>query len=709
MGVDPLSITAEVAIANALINVGVGIESAYVAASAIAVAAPYLAAAGAVGGALALSSALAPEVPKQAKQYTNLEGADRYRIRGRARVGSGLLLHAADAEDLYRIAYLCQGEISGIEEIYINDRLVARDGSARIMTGPYRTGPSSSYVRITTRSGTVDQTVFGNSNGVFGSKWPSTSRGLGMALVEGRYSSPGITDHQKIYPAGGYPEAHIVALAPVLYDPRVTGASYLERASWVWADNGVLNVASHLTDPREEGGEGWPVEMLHWEDIAEEAWKADATIGGEPRSRCWGVRSLGPDQDSKSAMASLLLSTGTTILPTRDGRYTIRLVDDNPVPTGTLDWRYVIGDERTAGPQAIDRPNRAVVKYYAPERDYEVAEADLTGIGWAIVQDEIDRWGERTETIDLPWCPSAAQAGRIARRLFALKRAAGGTRRTTIAGMALMGHEIVSMPDDELGITVTATVTGVRLESLGGDNAVSITYLETPALTPWDPATDAPGAPVERGIVPDGNRVSSPVIRRVSFVKTNYGGNPKWAIRVNVDVGGSFDGINVIRRTPSGRTYSEWTVFPLTGVSGNAGLSVPGTGSPGWYAVQTEDGLSTAVVYDIKAEQVKSTVNISDWSDVTRYAYDLTPTAPATPTVTVLSTDGVTSAIKITSSWDTSYFIVRNSSGTSIINGGDAKIDGTYQVTGLTVGTTYKITAYSSLDVPSADLNYLIP
>ncbi|MCW1844116.1 phage tail protein [Prosthecomicrobium hirschii] len=530
-----------------------------------------------------------------------------------------------------------------------------------------------------------------------------------MALLEGRYTSPGITDHSKIYPTGGYPEGHVVALAPTLFDPRVTGASYADRNSWVWSDNGVLNVLSHLLDPREEGGEGWPIEALHLDDIAEEAWKADVIANGEPRSRCWGVRSLGPDVDSKSVLAAMLLSTGTTILPTQDGRFTIRLVDDNPVPTGTLEWRFVVGDERTAGPQAVDRANKLVLKYYSPERAYEVAEADLTNVSWAKDQDEIDRWGERVYTLDLPWCPSPIQAGKIGRRLFALKRAAGGTRRTTIAGMALMGHENVAMVDDEFGLTINATLTGVRLDSIGAEGPISITYLETPVLAEWNNATDAPGAPVERGIVPDGNRVGAPTIRRVKFVKTNYGGNPKWAIRVNIDVGGSFDGINVIRRTPTGRTFTEWTVFPLTGVSGNAGLSVPGTGSPGWYAVQTEDGLATDVIYDISSEQVKSTVNISDWCDITRYSYDLTPTAPATPTVAVLSTDGVTSAIEITSSWDTSYFIIRNSSGTSIINGGDSKINGTYQVTGLTVGTTYKITAYSALDVPSADLSYLVP
>jgi len=109
-------------------------------------------------------------------------------------------------------------------------------------------------------------------------------------------------------------------------------------------------------------------------------------------------------------------------------------------------------------------------------------------------------------------------------------------------------------------------------------------------------------------------------------------------------------------------------------------------------------------------EQVKSTINISDWSDPFVLAGGLpSPTTPAIPTAQVLSTDGTTSQLRFQSDWDVSYFIVTDNAGTpALVSSGDADINGTYTVSGMTVGTAYRITAYSSQDVASATLIYTV-
>ena len=56
-----------------------------------------------------------------------------------------------------------------------------------------------------------------------------------------------------------------------------------------------------------------------------------------------------------------------------------------------------------------------------------MAEINMTGIAWATIDDEVDRWGEKILTVELPFCPSASQAQRIARRIFEWSRADSGT------------------------------------------------------------------------------------------------------------------------------------------------------------------------------------------------------------------------------------------------------------------------------------------
>ena len=699
----------ELAIGYGLVQLGLGYTAAAATASAVVtVGGPLL-----LGGGLwAASALLAPETPKAAKSSQTFEGGPRYRIRGRMRLGGTVALPSADGQDLYRVLAACQGPVTGIESLYIAGRLVARDSTDKVMTGPYRSG-GSSYAVIDERFGTDSQTVFSRSNSAFGAKWPSSRRGRGVAMLEARYTSPGSTNHAKVYPTG-YPELQAVWLAPPIFDMRVAGASFADRNSWVWSDNGVLNLLDHLTGDREDGGWGIPIERFDLVDIAETAWQADALVatrdGTEPRSRCWGAQDLGPTVPLVDTLTAMMLSTGCTILPTQDGLLTIRMVDDDPVPTTAIAWRDIVALSLSTGPASAERPNRFTLKYLSPERDFDLAEADLTDIAWAVHQSEIDAVGEQVSAIELPWCPSPAQAGRIGRRIAALRRAAGGQVSTTLAGMMCMGHEDALIEIAPLGETLPATLTSVRLEGLAATPPVTLTYVETPVLDSWAPSAHEPRPPSTRGTVPDGERTGAPVIKRAAFVRTGYGGSPVWKIRINADVGNAFDDMNVIARIPTGRRYSEWLAWPRYGGS-FGGLTVPGTGTNPWVARESA-AVNTGLDYEIAAEQVKSVINISDWSDTFALAAGLPSPAPipATPTPQVLSTDGTTSQVRFQSDWDVAYFIVTDNAGTpALVSAGDADINGTYTVSGLAVGTAYRITAYSSQDVASATLLYAPP
>ena len=116
----------------------------------------------------------------------------------------------------------------------------------------------------------------------------------------------------------------------------------------------------------------------------------------------------------------------------------------------------------------MERPNRCSVWYYSPERNYDMAEIpDMPAIAWANVEPEIDRYGEKVEEIRLPFCPSASQAQRIARRLFAMKRADAGTIVTNMAGLAACDRSVVNIALPDLDETVACEIASPR-ESADG-------------------------------------------------------------------------------------------------------------------------------------------------------------------------------------------------------------------------------------------------
>jgi hypothetical protein len=197
-------------------------------------------------------------------------------------------------------------------------------------------------------------------------------------------------------------------------------------------------------------------------------------------------------------MEDVLRSIGAEIVPTSDNQYSIRLVDDVRVPQLTFTARDIIDLQLRSGPESVERPNVCRVKYYSPERNYEMAEIDLTGIPWARVQTEIDRVGEQYFDIDLQFCPSASQAQRIARRLFALARADTGIVTLNFAGLAAWGVPVVAIEFPDLDITETCAIGTPRVND--EDGTVEIPFVVWPELEPWNPATMEAAAP---DVIPD--------------------------------------------------------------------------------------------------------------------------------------------------------------------------------------------------------------
>ncbi len=143
--------------------------------------------------------------------------------------------------------------------------------------------------------------------------------------------------------------------------------------------------------------------------------------GTEKRARLWGLFAW--ETTRADTMRPMLDSAGAEIRMTAEGKIWFQLIDDLPTSEITLTPDDMYDFKWSAGRRPLSRPNVCRVSYYSPERGYDTAEINLVPafLGAGGRRDR-PLWGKKPFDVDLPFCPSAAQAQRIARRLFAIER-----------------------------------------------------------------------------------------------------------------------------------------------------------------------------------------------------------------------------------------------------------------------------------------------
>jgi len=693
MGLDPLSITAEVAVANFLVDVGLGIEAAYTAASVVAVTAPYALAAAAVGGSIALQAALAPDMKgtKAAKQSVALENGSRVYVIGRALVPARLIWQRSKSRfDLYSVGDLALGPLDGIEEFRISGRRVACDSGGTVKTEPF-----NGNVDIAVRLGTASQTVFSATNGAFPGHWLATARGDGEALLEWVSTSPGYDDpdHSEIYSLG-FPTCAVVARGRAPFDPRL-GSDPSNDAYRAWTDNSAVQIIDALTRSRDLAGWGKAASRFDLDDICDVAipWcdGLETLRGGgtERRSRLGGIQDCGSGVKLGDVLRNMLMSSGLDLVRTRRGKVTLRPVIDAPDPTAIVPWRSVIAaPELDGGPVTFDRPNRFVLRYTEPARDYETVEADLTGIDWAVVQDEIDRTGVRPSTIELEYCPSVGQASRIGRRIAAMRRARKASYVFNLGGLRCAGHGEVVIDDRDIGEAVPLMISSVTSDFAA--RTVSVDGIVKPTLAAYAPEIDEAAAPEDRTEVPDATAPNEPAIVDAIIVATGWPGTRTWALRVKFTYssGDSRDQQMIYAgSTDDGLTWEAWKPASRLALFGS---------SPAIIQTASEAAMSKV---RFALSSANSSHNISAWVDSTVDYAD--PTAPL-PAPTLIRTDNGdgTSILALTGSFLTAYYVITRvatiGGAFSTYSQGDCASDGSYSVPSAPTGYTYTIVAYDS-------------
>ncbi|MEP9374990.1 phage tail protein [Mesorhizobium sp. KR1-2] len=453
---------------------------------------------------LSLLSSIRGQAPKidPGQFKSTFESGDSSEIRavGRVRVG-GLKAfgNTSGGKNRYRLICHTRGKVTAVEQHFLGEREVKVEPNGAVSSPPWAR-KNGSWVTIKNKVGDGTETAWPDLVSAFPTLWTADHRLRGIAQSLVKYVSPGFDDEdaqkkfQQLY-QGGVPDYERVQLSEPVFDPRTTGQSATGEGTWAYRDNGILCGAHILRSYPSLAAADFDYAV-----IATEATKADALAatrtGTEPRARSWGMWTS--ETPRGQVMEQFLRSIGAEIVQTDDNRIALRLIDDVRVPEITIPARHVIDLQYRSGPESVERPNICRVKYYSPERNYEMSEIDLTGIAWARVQEEIDRVGEQIYDVDLPFCPSAAQAQRIARRLFALARADAGVLKTNFVGMAAWGKTVAAIEIPDLDIIETCAIGAPRVND--DEGTVEIPFVVWPTLPPWNPSTDEALPPPE---VPD--------------------------------------------------------------------------------------------------------------------------------------------------------------------------------------------------------------
>lgn len=449
-----------------------------------------------VGGALLGLSVLGAQRPtgavnpSDAKSTFETSESSVIEGLGRVRVGGMKAFGNTDGSTRWRLVCRLQGPIAAVETYYVGGREVTIDSDGSVSSPPWAKA-GGSWMKWEDKIGDGAETAWPALIAAFPSLWTSDHRARGIAQSLLTYSNPGLAEEKylSLYQSG-VPDTEQVVRAARVYDPFDELSDPDIPSTWNWSDNAIL-CAAHVMrrDP------AFGSDRFDWSLITAQAVKANISVatktGTEKRARCWGMWAW--EGARKETMEDLLRSVGAELRLTAAGKIWFELIDDDPAAEIAFTPRDFTDLDWVSGPEAVERPNICRVKYYSPERNYEMADIDLTGIAWARIDSEVAQYGPKYFDVDLPFSPSASQAQRIARRLFGLARGDTGVAVTNMVGLAAWGryYGTVELPD--LGDVEKVRFSPPRVDDQRG--TAEIPFSIWPVLPPWNPATDEAAAP----------------------------------------------------------------------------------------------------------------------------------------------------------------------------------------------------------------------
>ncbi|MCF6371041.1 phage tail protein [Rhizobium halophilum] len=500
-----------------------------------------------VGGGLALSMMGRQRqggAVKPSDMKSNFETGESSVIElvGRGRGGGLKAFGNTDGSTRARLICHLQGPIDAIEAYYLGQREVTVEPNGDVSSPPWAR-PGGSWANWQTKMGTGTETAWAGLMSLFPALWTPAHQVRGIAQSQLLFYNPGLAEakYLSLYQNPSAMDGEIVARGSRIYDPRFGLAA--------WSENSPIICAHVLRrDP------AFTFARFNWAKIAETADAADVLVatktGTEKRSRLWGMWAW--ESERGQTMQQFLDSAGLEIRLDENGLIYFEFIDDVVMPEIAFTPEDIYDYSWAAGPEAVERPNICRVKCYSPERLYEITEINLDGISWARIDDEVEKYGPKYLDIELPFCPSASQAQRIARRKFALERADRGTMVPNMVGLAAWGLLYAQITEPDLLDVETVRMEAPRVDDENG--SVEIPFV----VWPTNPAVDEAAAP---DVVPElgyESDMETPDAPYAALQVTYPNGSQEMRIGFNLP-SQEYDVAEAAYRTYTGGLPNSWT------------------------------------------------------------------------------------------------------------------------------------------------------
>ena len=394
-------------------------------------------------------------------------------IYGQRKVGGTRVFVATSGTDnkyLYVVLVLCEGEVSSIGDVYIND-IISTDSQF------------SGLVTINKYLGSDGQAADSMLTGA-GVGWSSAHKLSGLAYLAMRFE----WDNDVF---GGIPTVHAVVNGRKVYDPRTSTTVYSNNPALCWRD--------YMTNSRY--GKGLPTTAIDDTSVTTAANKCDALVtpySGGSQQKLFECNAVINTERTNMVNAKVLLSGMRGLMPFSEGKYSIIVEDEKTGSTAfDFDESHIIGSLQINSEKASNKFNQAIVTYINPSNNWQVDQVEwpVTGSADHVTYLSEDNNIDLVTNVDLATVTNVYTAQDLAKLIVKRSRNALLISFTTTSeGLNLSVGDIVSVTHS--GPAWTAKEFRVNSITLNVDGSVAFRCVEhQDSIYPWSEKTEADDIP----------------------------------------------------------------------------------------------------------------------------------------------------------------------------------------------------------------------
>lgn len=412
---------------------------------------------------VAVAKITAPKGPKPRDLQTEQRdsAAQRTRHLGRVRTSGAVMFwdwsRVGNQRRLFKLLAVGQGGVTAVEQVWLNDVVVARTGDAAT------TAPYNGKVSIRSRSGfgaEFSGGAYSTLSAAFAA-WTADHRLDGIGTVLGEFDAVKGEEIAEVY-SGGDPSMTVLIRGDRCYNPATD--------AYAWSDNIAFQLRDVLTHPLYGPLMVDDIDLPSFTQAVADC--NDAMPGGVVRYAGGGSYNLSePVVDVAQRLCDA--SAGRTYLTT-EGKIGFR-VGKWRAPTYTIQEEHIVSLDIGPGSGEFERVTTLVPKYVAPEVDWQETTADAWDDAAAIAI-----YGESAaRELDVPWCQNHGQARRLAKIALAkLNPSWRATLRLRFWGLLLLEEECVRLNLPELGlVNAPAWIDSFAFDMDSGEGVVTVELL----------------------------------------------------------------------------------------------------------------------------------------------------------------------------------------------------------------------------------------